>query len=83
MKRFTFNGVWVFLAALAFTLTSCEDEDIARTLEGTWEGNMYSSYYFDYYGEYYDATYSEICFLRDQYRYASGDGYWVDYYNDS
>ena len=83
MKRFTFNGVWVFLAALAFTLTSCEDEDIARTLEGTWEGNMYVSTYFDYNDRYYDATYSEVCFVRDPYRYASGDGYWVDYYNDS
>ncbi len=51
-------------------------------LEGTWEGDMYTSYYFDYYDEYYDASYSEICFLRDPYRYASGDGYWVDYYNN-
>ena len=82
MKRFTFNGVWVLFAALAFTLTSCEDEDIARTLEGTWEGNMYVSSYSDYYDRYYTASYSEVCFLRDPYRYASGDGYWVDYYTD-
>ena len=38
MKRFTFNGVWVFLAALAFTLTSCEDEDIGRSRKGKGHG---------------------------------------------
>ena len=64
------------MAMLAFSFTSCDDDDyIARTLEGTWEGDMYVSYYFDYYDKYYDASYSEICFLRDPYRYASGDGY--------
>lgn len=71
------------MAMLAFSLTSCEDDEIARTLEGTWEGNLYTSYYFDYYDEYYDASYSEVCFLRDPYKYASGDGYWVDYYDSS
>ena len=71
------------MAMLAFSVTSGDDDDyIARTLEGTWEGDMYVSYYFDYYDKYYDASYSEICFLRDPYRYASGDGYWIDYYND-
>ena len=70
------------MAMLAFSFTSCDDDDyIARTLEGTWECDMYTSYYFDYYDQYYDANYSEICFLRDPYRYASGDGYWIDYYN--
>ena len=30
-----------------FTLTSCEDERIANTLEGTWSGNMYISTRYD------------------------------------
>ena len=40
-----------------FTLTSCEDERIANTLEGTWSGNMYIStrsgegYWVDYYSD--------------------------------
>lgn len=34
-------------------------------------------------GRVYDATYSEVCFLRDPYRDNSGTGYWVDYYNDA
>lgn len=71
------------MATLTFSLSSCDDDIyIARTLEGTWEGDMYVSYYSDFYDRYYDASYSEICFLRDPYTYASGDGYWVDYYND-
>ena len=34
------------LATAAVAFTSCDDEQIAYTLEGTWKGNMYiSSYY--------------------------------------
>ena len=58
------------------------DEQTITSLEGTWEGDMYVSYYFDYCDDYYDASYSQICFLRDPYRYASGDGYWIDYYDN-
>lgn len=71
------------LAMMAFvmtSLTSCDDDEyIARTLEGTWKGDMYVSTYWN--DQYYDAAYTEICFLRDPYTYASGDGYWVDYYD--
>ncbi len=79
MKRAAFMLATV---AVAFTMTSCEDDDryIARTLEGTWQGDMYVS--MNWYGEYRYASSSEVCFLRDPYRYSSGDGYWVDYYND-
>ena len=41
---------------------------------------MYVSMEYD--GRVYDATYSEICFSRDPYRYSSGTGYWVDHYNN-
>ena len=33
----------IMLAALSFSFTSCEDEAIASSLQGTWEGNMYIS----------------------------------------
>ena len=70
------------MAMLAFSFTSCDDDDeIARTLEGTWEGNMYVSTYYN--DRYYDASYTEVYFERDPYRYSSGAGYWVDYYNDN
>lgn len=74
----------VLLAVLSMSFTSCEwddDDAIAYTLEGTWKGNMYVSSEWD--GRVYDATYSELCFLRDPYRYSSGTGYWVDYYNNA
>ena len=64
-----------------FTMTSCEDKEIANTLEGTWSGNMYIST--SYNGRVYDATYSEITFLKNPYAYSSGEGYWVDYYSDA
>lgn len=73
-----------FFAMMAMSLTSCEwweDDEIAYTLEGTWRGNMYVSSEWD--GYVYDATYSEICFLCDPYRYSSGTGYWVDHYQNA
>ena len=70
---------------LTFALTSCnwwtEDEEIAYTLEGTWQGNMYIRSTWN--GRTYSSTYSEVTFLRDPYRYSSGDGYWVDYYSNA
>ena len=64
-----------------FTMTSCDDQRIANTLEGTWSGNMYISS--SYNGRVYDATYSEVTFLKNPYAYSSGEGYWVDYYSDA
>jgi hypothetical protein len=82
MKKWIYNIAWVMMAFVSFTLTSCDDDaDIARTLEGTWEGNMYASTYYN--DRYYDASYSQVCFLRDPYTYSSGTGYWVDYYDNN
>ncbi len=80
MKKLYSMFTIVMMALLSLPLTSCDDDDyIARTLEGTWEGDMYVTTYYNNY--YYDASYSEVCFLRDPYRYSSGTGYWVDYYD--
>lgn len=68
------------MAGMAFTSCEWDDDDaIAYTLEGTWKGNMYVNTYYN--GNTYYATATEITFLRDPYRYSSGDGYWVDYYS--
>lgn len=81
MKKFTSILAMAFMVLVAMTFTSCdEDAEIAYTLEGTWSGNMYVSMEYD--GRVYDATYSELCFSRDPYRYSSGTGYWVDHYNN-
>ena len=72
----------LMMAVMALAFTSCnEDAQIARTLEGTWRGNMYISS--NWSGRTYNATYSEITFLKDPYKYSSGTGYWVDYYSDA
>jgi hypothetical protein len=82
MKKWIYNIGWVMMAFVTLSLTSCDDDaDIARTLEGTWEGNMYASTYYN--NRYYDATFSQVCFLRDPYTYSSGIGYWVDYYDNN
>ena len=79
MKKFIISAF--ALMTTLFTLTSCDDQRIANTLEGTWRGNMYISSRYD--GRVYDATYSEVTFLKDPYAYSSGKGYWVDYYSDA
>lgn len=71
----------VLLSLATLSLSSCDDEEIANTLEGTWKGDMYISSEWD--GRYYDATYTEITFLKDPYAFSSGTGYWVDYYSDA
>jgi hypothetical protein len=40
MKIYTKTWIMAFMAIFAFTLVSCDDdEEIARTLEGTWQGD--------------------------------------------
>lgn len=79
MKKLSTLMTMALVAMMALTLTSCdEDYDIAYTLEGTWRGNMYVSSVYD--GYTYDATYTELCFVQDPYRYSSGTGYWIDHY---
>ena len=82
MKRFYTLMTVVAIAMLSFTFTACDDDDyIADTLWGTWEGDMYVTSHWN--NRYYDATYTEISFDRDPDRYASGTGYWVDYYSNA
>ena len=82
MKKL-FNNILMMamMATTAIGFTSCDDEEIAYTLEGTWKGNMYISSYYD--GRTYNSTYSEITFLKDPYAYSSGTGYWADYYSNA
>ncbi len=81
MKKLYNILTMAMLAVFTLSFTGCDDDEyIARTLEGTWKGDMYMSTYWN--NQYYDASYTEICFLRDPYTYSSGDGYWVDYYDN-
>ncbi len=79
MKRIKTLLMTAMATLMALTLTSCdEDWGIAYTLEGTWRGNMYVSS--TYNGYTYDATYTELSFVQDPYKYSSGTGYWIDHY---
>ena len=69
----------LMMAMMALAFTSCEDEMIADTLEGTWSGNMFISSNWD--GKTYDVTRTEITFEIDPFRFTRGSGYWVDYYS--
>ena len=81
MKTLFRKMTLAMMAVFTIAMTSCEDERIARTLEGTWSGEMYAVAWYN--GRAYDATYSQITFVRDPYKYSEGTGYWVDYYADS
>lgn len=79
MKKLYTLLMMAMMSVMAVSLTSCDDEQIAYTLEGTWRGNMYISS--EWNGRYYNSTATEITFLKDPYAYSSGTGYWVDYYS--
>jgi hypothetical protein len=81
MKKLFFRLMVAMIGLMSVSLTSCDDEEIAKTLEGTWKGDMYISSEWD--GRYYNATYTEVTFLKDPYAFSSGTGYWVDYYSDA
>lgn len=82
MKKFTFLSAMIMMMAMAFTFVSCDDDEyIADTLWGVWEGDMHV--YHEWSGTYYEVHESVIQFDRDPDSYATGTGYWVDYFSDA
>lgn len=80
MKKITSLMALLLMAITTLTFTSCDDdEEISNTLWGVWKGNM--GVYYDYGGYEYDASYTVLAFDKDPGRYASGTGYWIDYYS--
>lgn len=78
MKKFTSTITMILLAMLAFTFTSCEDEEIAQTLAGKWQGTI-SKYYYDRWGLSGDHYRTVIEFVGDPWHWTKGTGYEVDY----
>lgn len=80
MKKITTLLTTLLLTVTTLTLTSCNgDEEISNTLWGVWEGHM-ESYYT--YGDYtYSVSRTILSFDKDPYYYASGTGYWIDYFS--
>lgn len=61
------------------TLSSCDDDEIAQTLDGIWEGEVAKDFFSHRWGtqkEYYAV---DMEFYADPYRYAQGTGVEYDY----
>ncbi len=68
------------VAVMSLTLVGCDDDEyIADTLWGVWEGDMHV--WSEWNGQVYEAHESVIQFDRDPGSYATGTGYWIDYYS--
>lgn len=65
------------------SLQSCEDDDIAQTLDGIWEGEVAQTYFSYRWGEQTNYQYVDIEFYTDPYKYAKGTGIEYDYYGNS
>lgn len=78
MKKF-YNFMAVALVAmLTLTLTSCNDDAIARELDGVWAGSVTTGSSW----RNHSFQYVEIEFFKNPYRYAQGSGREYDYNND-
>ena len=80
MKKLISILIVLVMGLGTISLSSCDDEMTAYTLEGTWEGKMYIGYYYG--GHEYEASYTVLEFLSDPLSNTSGRGYWVDYYDE-
>ncbi|MBR4269328.1 MAG: hypothetical protein IKQ47_06040 [Prevotella sp.] len=65
---------FLFLAVTAMTFVSCNDDEIAATLDGVWEGEVSV-------GRWNSCQYVDIQFSRDQ--YSAGYGMEYDYQGNS
>lgn len=75
MKKFKLFLMAIVSLVTVGSLTSCEDENIAYHLEGTWKGDMFMV------RDGYSAIYTEIEFIGEPFRMTSGTGYWRDVYS--
>jgi hypothetical protein len=81
MKKFTSTITMILLAMMAFTFTSCEDEEIAYDLAGAngkvWRG-VISQYYYDRWGQTGNHFRTTMEFYCDANHWTSGWGREVD-----
>ena len=78
MKKI-YNYLFVgIVAMLSMTLTSCNDDNIARDLDGIWEGRVSQNWSWRW-SDYTTYQYVDIVFNTDPYHYAEGTGIEYDY----
>ena len=80
MKKISTLLMLFAVAMLPLAFSSCEDQEIGTTLEGTWEGNTYI--YSEYDGQMYASTRTQVYFETDVFKFKEGGGYWVDFYRE-
>lgn len=73
-------ATYVMVALMALTFNSCEDDEIAQTLDGIWEGEVATEYFSYRHGVQTEYQAVDIEFYTDPYRYARGTGIEYDYY---
>ncbi|MBO5614795.1 MAG: hypothetical protein J5932_01560 [Prevotella sp.] len=69
---------FIIVAVTAMTFVSCDDDKIARSLDGIWEGQVSSDYFNYRLGNSYQ--WIDIQFYADPSRYAKGSGIERDYF---
>lgn len=74
---------YCLLMMLTTTILSCEDDDIAQSLDGIWEGEVATEYFSYRWGTQIDYQAVDIEFYADPYRYAKGTGVEYDYMRNS
>lgn len=73
MKKLSTYIAMLVMGLATFSFSGCtEDQLIGMTLEGTWRGDM--DIYHTYGGKSYEASWSEICFSSDAFRFTQGTG---------
>ena len=79
MKKLKTIITMMVLAAGLLSLSSCQDNEIARTLQGAWRGDIIASR--TWCGIEYQCSYTELYFAKDPGSYSSGTGYWYEEYS--
>ncbi len=78
MKKI-YNYLFVgIVTMLSMTLSSCNDDNIARDLDGIWEGKVSQNWSWRW-SDYTTYQYVDIEFYTDPYYYAEGTGVEYDY----
>lgn len=79
MKKFTRIIMLAFVAVATMGLSSCDDEQIARDLDGIWSGEVASEVFVNRFGTAMTYTRVEIEFFKNPSQWTGGQGVEYDY----
>lgn len=70
---------FIVIAMTVFSFSSCNDREVAQTLDGIWEGEVSQTYCNYRWGGSTTYQYVDMEFYADPYKYSAGTGYERDY----